>query len=92
MNDMGREEDGAGRTAVRVFLLDDHEVVRCGLREMLEQSGDIEVVGEAGRADEALRRIPAVHPDVAVLDAGYPTAAASRYAGRSGPRCPRSRA
>ncbi len=72
MNDMGREEDGAGRTAVRVFLLDDHEVVRCGLREMLEQSGDIEVVGEAGRADEALRRIPAVHPDVAVLDARLP--------------------
>jgi two-component system, NarL family, response regulator DevR len=57
---------------VRVFLLDDHEVVRRGLRDLLEQSGDIEVVGEAGRADEALRRIPAVRPDVAVLDARLP--------------------
>jgi DNA-binding NarL/FixJ family response regulator len=55
-----------------VFQLDDHEIVRRGLREMLEQSGNIEVVGEAGRADEALRRIPAVRPDVAVLDARLP--------------------
>jgi two-component system, NarL family, response regulator DevR len=64
--------DQAEEGAVRVFLLDDHEVVRRGLREVLEQSGDIEVVGEAARADEALRRIPAVRPDVAVLDARLP--------------------
>jgi two-component system response regulator DevR len=57
---------------VRVFLLDDHEVVRRGLRDLLEGNGGIEVVGEAGRADEALRRIPAVRPDVAVLDAQLP--------------------
>lgn len=57
---------------VRVFLLDDHEVVLRGLRNLLEQSGNIEVVGEAGRADEALRRIPAVRPDVAVLDVRLP--------------------
>lgn len=70
--DVDQEEVGARRAAVRVFLLDDHEVVRRGLRELLEQGGDIEVVGEAARADEALRRIPAVRPDVAVLDARLP--------------------
>jgi two-component system, NarL family, response regulator DevR len=73
MNDVDQEEEkGAVRTAVRVFLLDDHEVVRRGLRDLLEDSGGIEVVGEAGRADEALRRIPAVRPNVAVLDVQLP--------------------
>ena len=57
---------------VRVFLLDDHEIVRRGLRELLESEGDLEVVGEASTAAEALRRIPAVRPDVAVLDARLP--------------------
>lgn len=69
LRDMDQDEGGAVHAAVRVFLLDDHEMVRLGLREMLEQSGGITVVGEAARADEALRRIPAVAPDVAVLDA-----------------------
>jgi DNA-binding NarL/FixJ family response regulator len=54
---------------VRVFLLDDHEIVRRGIREMLEDTGEIQVVGEASTAAEALRRIPAVAPNVAVLDA-----------------------
>jgi two-component system response regulator DevR len=73
MNDVDQEEEkGAVRAAVRVFLLDDHEVVRRGLRDLLEDSGGIEVVGEAGRADEALRRIPAVRPNVAVLDVQLP--------------------
>ena len=57
---------------IRVFLLDDHEVVRTGLRELLEHDGDIEVVGESGSAQEATRRIPALRPDVAVLDARLP--------------------
>ena len=57
---------------IRVFLLDDHEVVRQGLRAMLESTGSIEVVGEAGTAAEAAARIPALHPDVAVLDARLP--------------------
>ena len=57
---------------IRVFLLDDHEVVRRGARELLEAAGDIEVVGEAGTAEEAARRIPAVRPDVAVLDVRLP--------------------
>jgi two-component system, NarL family, response regulator DevR len=58
---------------IRVFLLDDHELVRRGVREMLEGGGDdLIVAGEAGTADEALRRIPAVRPDVAVLDVRLP--------------------
>lgn len=55
-------------TKIRVYLLDDHEVVRQGLRTLLEGAGDIEVVGESGSAAEATRRIPALRPDVAVLD------------------------
>ena len=57
---------------IRVFLLDDHEVVRTGLRELLETDGDIEIVGESGSALEAIARIPALRPNVAVLDARLP--------------------
>jgi DNA-binding NarL/FixJ family response regulator len=57
---------------IRVFLLDDHEIVRRGLKELLESEGDIEVVGESGLAQEAARRIPALRPDVAVLDGRLP--------------------
>ena len=57
---------------LRVFLLDDHELVRRGVRELLEGEGDIEVVGEASTAAEALARVPAVRPDVAVLDVRLP--------------------
>src|SRR5689334_12605495 len=57
---------------IRVFLLDDHEVVRQGLRALLESGGDIVVVGESGLAHEAAARIPALRPDVAVLDARLP--------------------
>ena len=59
-------------TPVRVFLLDDHEIVRRGLRELLESEGDITVVGEAGTAEEALDRIPVAAPQVAVLDVRLP--------------------
>ena len=57
---------------IRVFLLDDHEVVRVGVRELLESDGDVEVVGEASTAAEAMVRVPAVRPDVAVLDVRLP--------------------
>ncbi|MET9294451.1 response regulator transcription factor [Streptomyces sp. NPDC003077] len=57
---------------ITVFLLDDHEVVRRGVHEMLTVESDIEVVGEAGTAADALVRIPATRPDVAVLDVRLP--------------------
>ena len=57
---------------MRVFLLDDHEVVRRGVREVLEAQSDLEVVGEAGTAQEAYERIPAATPDVAILDVRLP--------------------
>src|SRR5437763_14618544 len=58
--------------AIRVFVLDDHEVVRRGVVELLHAEPDIEVVGEASTAVEALSRAPAVRPDVAVLDVRLP--------------------
>ncbi|WP_203701315.1 response regulator, partial [Asanoa iriomotensis] len=57
---------------IRVYLLDDHEVVRRGLTDLLESQGDIEVVGESGLAHEATARIPALRPDVMILDARLP--------------------
>lgn len=57
---------------IRVFLLDDHEVVRRGIRDLLDGEGDIDVVGEAGTIDHALTRGPALRPDVAVLDVRLP--------------------
>ena len=57
---------------IAVFLLDDHEIVRRGLRELLEAEPDIEVVGEASTAQAALARVPALRPDVAVLDVRLP--------------------
>lgn len=57
---------------IRVYLLDDHEIVRRGIRELLEADGDIVVVGESASAVEAARRIPALRPDVAVLDGRLP--------------------
>jgi DNA-binding NarL/FixJ family response regulator len=57
---------------LRVFLLDDHEIVRQGLKALLDAEPDLEVVGEAGTAQEALDRVPALNPDVAVLDVRLP--------------------
>jgi two-component system response regulator DevR len=62
--------DSDGR--IRVFLLDDHEIVRRGLRDLFEAESDLVVVGESGSAVEARSRIPALRPDVAVLDARLP--------------------
>jgi DNA-binding NarL/FixJ family response regulator len=61
-----------GPDRIKVFLLDDHEIVRRGVMDMLEAEPDITVVGEAGTAESALARIPALRPDVAVLDVRLP--------------------
>jgi two-component system response regulator DevR len=61
-----------GQRRTRVFLLDDHEIVRRGIADLLSGQGDMQVVGEAATAEEAVRRILTVAPDVAVLDARLP--------------------
>ncbi|MFC5994361.1 response regulator [Pseudonocardia hispaniensis] len=57
---------------ISVFLLDDHEIVRRGIAQLLESEEDITVIGEAGTAAQALARIPALRPDVAILDVRLP--------------------
>ena len=59
-------------SSVRVFLVDDHEVVRRGVAEVLEEDPGIVVAGEAGSVAEALARVPAVRPDVVVVDMRLP--------------------
>src|SRR6201994_98600 len=63
---------GPGGKTIGVFLLDDHEIVRLGVRELLEAQPDIQIIGEAGTASSALARIPALRPDVAILDVRLP--------------------
>ena len=58
--------------SIRVFLLDDHEIVRAGLRSLFETDDEFVVVGEAATAAEALDRIPATRPHVAILDVRLP--------------------
>ena len=57
---------------IGVFILDDHEIVRAGLRSLVEAADDLSVVGEAGSCAEALDRIPPTRPDVAILDVRLP--------------------
>ena len=66
------DEAGKGPGQIGVFLLDDHEIVRRGVHDLLEAEPDIVVVGEAGTAASALARIPALKPDVAILDVRLP--------------------
>ena len=65
-------EAGADRGKISVFLLDDHEIVRRGVHDLLEAEPDITVIGEAATAESALARIPALKPDVAILDVRLP--------------------
>ena len=72
MNDTSPRQDGMDQPGITVFLLDDHEVVRRGLRDLLAEEPDIDVVGEAGTVASALARMPALRPKVAVLDVRLP--------------------
>jgi DNA-binding NarL/FixJ family response regulator len=65
---MADSERSGSDSSIRVFLLDDHEVVRRGVRDLLNDEPDITVVGEAGTVEQALVRVPALRPQVAVLD------------------------
>ncbi|WP_326571678.1 response regulator transcription factor [Actinacidiphila glaucinigra] len=69
---MSEAREFTERTPIRVFLVDDHEVVRRGLHDLLDAEPDIEVAGEAGTVDHALARAPALRPDVAILDVRLP--------------------
>ncbi|WP_030542483.1 response regulator transcription factor [Streptomyces albus] len=69
---MAEEREAAPDKPIRVFLLDDHEVVRRGVQDLLESEPDINVVGEAVTAEQAVVRATALRPDVAVLDVRLP--------------------
>jgi DNA-binding NarL/FixJ family response regulator len=72
VNEISTERTGGGLGRIRVFLLDDHEVVRSGVRNILSAEADIEVIGEAGTMASALAQVPELRPDVAVLDVRLP--------------------
>src|ERR1700678_4093442 len=72
MTSQAHSEGGAAAKQIAVFLLDDHEIVRRGVRDLLEAEPDITVIGEAGTASSAPGRIPAPHSDAAVLDVRLP--------------------
>jgi len=72
MEDTDPRHENTGQTKTRVFLLEDHEMMRQGLRTVLAAVPDIEVVGEAGTIASALVQLPAVCPDVAILDVRLP--------------------
>jgi two-component system response regulator DevR len=65
-------ETDSSPSVTRIFLLDDHEIVRRGVADLLNSVPDFEVIGEAGTVAEALRRLPAAVPDVAILDGRLP--------------------
>ncbi|TPQ24172.1 response regulator [Streptomyces sporangiiformans] len=69
---MADSEQPTPETPIQVFLLDDHEVVRRGVRDLLNDEPDITVIGEAGTVEQALVRVPALRPQVAVLDVRLP--------------------
>ncbi|WP_329126335.1 response regulator transcription factor [Streptomyces sp. NBC_01465] len=69
---MSQERVFSAESPIRVFLLDDHEVVRRGVHDLLDSEPDITVIGEAGTSAQALVRGPALRPDVAILDIRLP--------------------
>jgi DNA-binding NarL/FixJ family response regulator len=79
------------QAGIRVFLVDDHEVVRRGVAELLEEDPAISVVGEAGSVAEALARVPAVRPDVDVVDMRLPDGDGAEVCRRLRERAPDTR-
>jgi DNA-binding NarL/FixJ family response regulator len=75
-------------TQITVFLVDDHEMVRDGVRALLDAEPDITVVGEAGDADTAIGRIVVARPDVAVLDVNLPGRSGIEICRELADRCP----
>lgn len=73
---------------IEVFLADDHQIFRQGLRTMLEKSGQVKVVGEAGDGQEAVRRVEELRPDVAILDVAMPGLEGIDVAKRLTKSCP----
>jgi len=73
---------------IRVFLADDHSIVRAGLRRLIEESGDMEVVAEAADGKEAIRMIREIRPDVAVVDLSMPQIDGLEVIGRIHPEFP----
>ena len=59
-------------TRIRVMLVDDHSIMRDGLRQVLEQTGEFEVVGNAGDGEEAVRTVQSIKPDVIIMDVIMP--------------------
>jgi DNA-binding NarL/FixJ family response regulator len=72
MNEPANGQAGRDQARIRVFLIDDHELVRRGLKGLLEAEADIDVVGEAGTSESAIDRMKALQPDVALLDVRLP--------------------
>jgi DNA-binding NarL/FixJ family response regulator len=72
VHEAGHSQAGGAAKQIRVFLLDDHQLVRMGLRKLLTAEADIDVVGEAGTVKSALSRVPLLDVDVAVLDVRLP--------------------
>jgi DNA-binding NarL/FixJ family response regulator len=72
MHGIAGAQAGDARKIIRVFVLDDHEVVRLGLKDLLDAEPDMEVVGEAATAESAVNRVPVLKVDVAVLDVRLP--------------------
>ncbi len=85
-------DESSSARVIRVFLLDDHELVRRGLRDILASTGDFDVVGESGSAQEAGRRIPALRPDIALLDVRLPDGSGIEVCRQVRARDPRIRA
>ena len=72
MNEPASGQARGDQARIRVFLIDDHELVRRGLKGLLEAEADIDVVGEAGTSESAIDRMKALQPDVALLDVRLP--------------------